>query len=207
MSSSCSPRKYQGAFEGLGVSLKLASSSSGALTKIEKMVLKAVMNSAAANSTTSRCGQTWTLSWGRDLTSWMDPDLDHGEQALGVSARAGRRSGCGSGGGHLRGRWGCLGSLSGWVAGRGRFGCSGTFQQVRRDFRGGSLLLLGHRAFVGGGRGLTSGLSCLCGGFGPRLLGSLAKVFGDFDHSLISLRPTADPRCRRLCAPAKNGSP
>ena len=62
VSSSCRPRKYHGAFDGFGVWLRLASSSSGALTKIEKISTNAVMTSAATNSTTSRWGQTCTLS-------------------------------------------------------------------------------------------------------------------------------------------------
>ena len=52
--SSCRPRKYHGAFDGFGVSLKLASSSSGAFTKIEKIKVNASAKSAAPNSTTSR---------------------------------------------------------------------------------------------------------------------------------------------------------
>ena len=73
--SSWSPRKYQGAFEGFGVLLKSANSRSGAFTKIEKSVVNRVMMIAARNSATSRCGQTWTLSVGMALVSWMEPDL------------------------------------------------------------------------------------------------------------------------------------
>ena len=75
VSSSCRPRKYHGALDGLGVSLWLASSSSGALMNSEKTSVKAVMNSAAVNSAASKCGQTWTLSPGLALTSWIEPDL------------------------------------------------------------------------------------------------------------------------------------
>ena len=75
VSSSWSPRKYQGALDGLGVWLKLASSSRGALTKIENSRVKAVMNRQATNSATSRWGHTWTLSMGLALVSWMEPDL------------------------------------------------------------------------------------------------------------------------------------
>src|SRR4249920_2626235 len=42
VSSSCKPRKYHGAFDGFGVRLMLASSSSGAFTKIENSVTKVV---------------------------------------------------------------------------------------------------------------------------------------------------------------------
>src|SRR3954451_898947 len=69
------PRKYHGALEGFGVLLVLASSSSGAFTKIEKMSVKARQSRAATNSMESRCGHTCTLSCGVALTSWMDPDL------------------------------------------------------------------------------------------------------------------------------------
>ena len=41
VSSSWRPRKYHGALEGFGVSLTLASSSSGAFTKIEKISVNA----------------------------------------------------------------------------------------------------------------------------------------------------------------------
>src|SRR3954451_9941261 len=73
--SSCSPRKYQGAFDGFGVRLKLAMPSSGALTNVEKTSRKTVITSEATNSTTSRWGQVWTLSVGVALTSWIEPDL------------------------------------------------------------------------------------------------------------------------------------
>src|SRR4029453_1613073 len=75
VSSSWRPRKYQGALEGLGVWLALASSSSGALTNVENTSRNAVQASAATNSTLSRCGQTCTLSCGTALTSWIEPDL------------------------------------------------------------------------------------------------------------------------------------
>src|SRR5579871_243803 len=73
VSSSWRPRKYHGAFEGLGVRLKLAWPSKGALTKAENTSRNAVIASAAVNSTTSRCGQTCTLSVGVALTSWIEP--------------------------------------------------------------------------------------------------------------------------------------
>src|SRR2546421_7128733 len=72
VSSSCRPRKYHGAFDGLGVRLKLAMASSGALTKVENTSRNAVIASDAANSTASRWGQTCTLSVGTALTSWID---------------------------------------------------------------------------------------------------------------------------------------
>src|SRR5437899_1356707 len=75
VSSSWRPRKYQGALDGLGVRLKLAVASNGALTKAENTSRKAVMARLATNSTTSRWGHTCTLSVGVALTSWMDPAL------------------------------------------------------------------------------------------------------------------------------------
>src|SRR5262245_23271096 len=75
VSSAWSPRKYQGALDGLGVRLTLASCSNGALTKIEKTNVKAVQAKAATNSPISRWGQVWTLSTGVALTSWMEPDF------------------------------------------------------------------------------------------------------------------------------------
>ena len=71
VSSSCRPKKYQGAFDGFGVWLKFAKSCSGAFTTHEKTVTKAVRNRAATSSTMSRCGHVWTLSCGFALTSWI----------------------------------------------------------------------------------------------------------------------------------------
>ena len=75
VSSSCRPRKYHGAFDGFGVWLRLASCSSGALTKTEKTNVNAVHTSAATNSAASRCGHVCTLSIGAALTSWIEPLL------------------------------------------------------------------------------------------------------------------------------------
>src|SRR5437879_4825386 len=75
VSSSCRPRKYQGALDGLGVRLGLAVPSRGAFTKAEKTRRKAVMAREATNSPTSRCGHTCTLSTGVALTSWIEPAL------------------------------------------------------------------------------------------------------------------------------------
>ena len=72
--SSCRPRKYHGAFDGFGVLLKSASSSNGAFTTIEKSSRNAVTAKAARNSASNRWGQTWTLSCGVALVSWMEPD-------------------------------------------------------------------------------------------------------------------------------------
>src|SRR2546428_8232769 len=75
VSSSCSPRKYQGAFDGFGVKFGLARLSSGAFTTAENTSRNAVIASDAANSPTRRWGHTWTLSPGVALTSWMEPAL------------------------------------------------------------------------------------------------------------------------------------
>ena len=75
VSSSCSPRKYHGAFDGFGVLLKSASPSNGARTSAEKMVTPASTIRIDANSITSRCGQVWTLSCASARVCWIDPDL------------------------------------------------------------------------------------------------------------------------------------
>src|SRR5438270_3587117 len=75
VSNSCSPRKYQGALDGFGVKFGLARLSSGAFTTAANTRRNAVMASDAANSPTSRCGHTWTLSPGVALTSWIEPAL------------------------------------------------------------------------------------------------------------------------------------
>ena len=73
--SSWRPRKYHGAFDGFGVWLTSARPSSGARTMAEKISSVAVMASAAANSTTKRCGQVWTLSCASARVCWIDPDF------------------------------------------------------------------------------------------------------------------------------------
>src|SRR3990172_5474903 len=70
-SSSWSPRKYQGAFDGLGWALGLASSRSGASWKIENTISRPSTTSRATNSMASRCGHTLTLSVGSRLTCWI----------------------------------------------------------------------------------------------------------------------------------------
>ena len=73
--SSCRPRKYHGAFDGFGVWLTSARPSSGARTIAEKTRTTAVIARIAANSTTSRCGQVWTLSWASARVCWIEPDF------------------------------------------------------------------------------------------------------------------------------------
>ena len=74
-SSSCRPRKYHGAFDGFGVALTSARPSSGAFTSAEKIVMNAMSDRIEANSITSRCGQTCTLSWASARVCWIEPDL------------------------------------------------------------------------------------------------------------------------------------
>ena len=75
VSSSCSPRKYHGAFDGFGVWLTSARPSSGAFTSAEKIVTNAVSDRIDANSIASRCGHTWTLSCASARVCWIEPDL------------------------------------------------------------------------------------------------------------------------------------
>ena len=98
MSSSWRPRKYHGAFDGFGVRLMLASSSSGALTKIEKTSSEGrarqrghELDRRAGAATCGPCPPGWpyVLDGAR---------LDHGEEALGVTTRAGGRPAAGRGG-------------------------------------------------------------------------------------------------------------
>src|SRR3989442_309580 len=70
-SSSCRPRKYHGALEGFGVRLGLASSRSGAWTKVEKMITAALTMRRLMNSSISRCGKTLTRSPCSRSTRWM----------------------------------------------------------------------------------------------------------------------------------------
>jgi hypothetical protein len=75
VSSSWRPRKYHGAFDGFGVLLKSARPRSGARTSAEKTSIAAVTTSTAANSMTSRCGHTCTLSCASARVCWIDPDF------------------------------------------------------------------------------------------------------------------------------------
>ena len=62
MSSSWTPRKYQGAFVGLGLRPGLALSASGALKSMAKISIKASRASPTAISRTSRLGMDDTVS-------------------------------------------------------------------------------------------------------------------------------------------------
>src|SRR3989442_15939837 len=56
-SSSCNPRKYQGAFEGLGVTPGFAWPSRGACSKIDTTIKKTVIATAAMNSLKMNSGK------------------------------------------------------------------------------------------------------------------------------------------------------
>src|SRR6202521_883785 len=61
-SSSCRPRKYQGALEGLGVMPGFALPSKGACNQIETMITKTVMATATMNSLKTNSGKETTIS-------------------------------------------------------------------------------------------------------------------------------------------------
>ena len=71
VSSSCRPRKYHGALEGFGVLLRLASSGSGAFTKIEKSRTKAVHGQRGDELDDEQVGPDVDLVLGAAFTSWM----------------------------------------------------------------------------------------------------------------------------------------
>src|SRR2546428_5327564 len=56
-SSSCNPRKYQGALDGLGVTPGLACPSSGGLRKIETPIKNTVIATATMNSLKMNSGE------------------------------------------------------------------------------------------------------------------------------------------------------
>src|SRR5437667_10624545 len=64
-SSSCSPRKYQGAFEGLGVTPGFACPSSGACRKIETTTKNTVIATGAMNSLKVNSGSEEIISYGQ----------------------------------------------------------------------------------------------------------------------------------------------
>ena len=113
VSSSWRPRKYHGALDGFGVWLGLASSSSGALTKIEKKSRKAVIAEGGHELDQEQVGPGVDLVHGRGLDVLDGAGLDHGQQALGVAAGAGGGGGRRRRGGHRRAAAG---------RGRGRLG-------------------------------------------------------------------------------------
>src|SRR3990172_9931177 len=96
-SSSWRPRKYHGALATAGVTLPLASSSSGALMKRPMRSRKTLMTPAARNSIESRCGQVmtvssgsfWTLTTASCLTSASSRygRADIGTRCLSISVR------------------------------------------------------------------------------------------------------------------------
>ena len=64
--ASCKPKKYQGAFAGLGVIFGFASSKSGACNIALINIKKAVIAIKAMNSGSIKCGQVFTLSTGTE---------------------------------------------------------------------------------------------------------------------------------------------
>ena len=172
------------------------------------------MASAATNSTTSRCGHTWTLSCGVAFTSWIEPDLttvsrrwvwppgpvaDRRRRRGGDrGAAAGRRPAADAAAGRRprrRRRPAGLGRLR-----RARAGARGSCCRRRRSARRvGAAAGAPRRAAVAGrlgGRGLLRGpLRLACGG-----------VRGSRSWRRPP-RPTADRRCRRPCGPARSGWP
>src|SRR3954471_1232949 len=71
LSSSCRPRKYQGALDGFGVRFGFASSRSGALISEEKISIPANKIAIAMNSSISKCGHVCTRSPCSRSTRWM----------------------------------------------------------------------------------------------------------------------------------------
>src|SRR2546425_4832064 len=61
-SSSCRPRKYQGALEGVGVMPGLDWASKGACNQTETRIKKAVMAAAAMNSLKANSGEETNIS-------------------------------------------------------------------------------------------------------------------------------------------------
>src|SRR5881628_2325151 len=56
------PRKYHGAFDGFGVRVGLAGSSSGASTSSDQTISRIMIAHAIRNSLRTRWGQVWILS-------------------------------------------------------------------------------------------------------------------------------------------------
>ena len=187
VSSSCRPRKYHGALEGFGVRLKLASFSSGALTKTENTSRNAVHSQGGHELDHQQVGPGVDLVDRRGLDVLDGAGLDHGEQALGVAAGAGGARHaprpappCSRGAARRR------------APPRGR-------RRRRRRGRGlgGRLRSAGGRDARAPRRSAASAAAASAGarprppplafgrGLGPGLLGPLAEVFGDLGHGAI----------------------
>ena len=211
VSSSCRPRKYHGAFDGFGVWLKLASSSSGAFTKIEKIEREGGAGEGGDELDDEQVGPDVDLVLRRGLDVLDRAGLDDREQALGVTARAGgdrRRRAVADGGGDRRPAAARLGD-------RGRrrsppalaLAALRPLEQVRGDLRlaaslGGASPSPAGGVAIGGASPPPRRPRPSCGP--PRL--ACGGVRGS-RSSVSSPRPTAARRCRRPCAPARSGSP
>ena len=68
------------------------------------------------------------------------------------------------------------------AAGRGGLGCLRALEQMGWDLGRGRPLLLGHLVTGGGRVASAAGVRLLGFGLGAGLLGSLAKMLGDFSH-------------------------
>ena len=90
VSSSCRPRKYHGAFDGFGVWLMLASCEQRGVDEDREDERERQADERGdelgRRAGAARCAPCRP---GTALTSWIEPALDDGQQALGVTARAG----------------------------------------------------------------------------------------------------------------------
>ena len=86
MSNSCNPRKYHGAFDGLGVRLMLASCNSGAFTTAEKTSRNAVHDERSNELGDEQVRPHVHLVDGRGLDVLDRAGLDDREQPLGVTS-------------------------------------------------------------------------------------------------------------------------
>ena len=187
------------------------------------------MTSAATNSTTSRCGQTWTLSTGSALTSWIEPDLTTVSSRWvwppGPAAdrdRAGRRPG-GNDSGRALGDGDRAASGGGAPPRRPRLGPRrpAALEQVGGDAADRLRRVVArwrrHRrrppAAAGSGSAFSlrpwrAPLRPACAGARgsrSRLAPARGRIGAAGGHD--GERITAAPRCRRPCAPARSGSP
>ena len=216
VSSSCRPRKYHGAFDGFGVELGLASSSSGALTKIEKISRNAVMTSDGHELDRQQVGPHVDLVDRGGLDVLDRARLDHREQALGVPARA--RSAAGGGAAvatapprpapssrrHRRRR---LGLAAAGLAGLGRLasaragGPGSCCRRVGRRRRLAAPRRPRRRARRRPPRAALASSAFL------RAASARLRRCSGISVMCVSVRPRADRRCRRPCAPARSGWP
>ncbi len=183
VSSSWRPRKYQGALDGFGVWLRLASVEQRGVHEDREDQHERRAGQGGHELDRQQVGPDVDLVLRGGLDVLDRAGLDHGEQALGVAAGAGGDGRRGGGDARRRpGRWRPRCRRAGGLGGRRRRPWRGRPWPARAGARGSCSRPRRRRGRVGRGRGLLGGLGG--GRLGAGLFGSLAEVLGDLGHGV-----------------------